>query len=77
MEVQKPWRKKIHAWCESIWTEPFLPLCAAVPSHFKVHTSLFPARLFLYETESVPDDLSRFKPDCVLVFILKLNQEIQ
>lgn len=52
MEVQKPWRE-IHAWCESIWTEPSLPLCAAVPSHFKVHTSLFPARLFLYETERV------------------------
>lgn len=52
MEVQKPWRE-IHAWCESIWTEPSLPLCAAVPSHFKVHTSLFPARLFLNETEPV------------------------
>lgn len=52
MEVQKPWRE-IHAWCETSWMELSLPLCAAVPSHFKVHTSVFLAHLFLYETERV------------------------
>lgn len=37
-------------WFASIWTELSLPLCATVPSHFIVHTSLFSTHLFLPDT---------------------------